>query len=443
MDKVLIVEDSNFFSSLLKKKIEHRLGLEVIVAKTFAKARDIVESNEHEFFISILDLNLPDTESDEIVNYILCRGMSAAVFTSNITSAMRKNILGKNIIDYVLKDNPSSLDYVVSLVERLQKNTKLTAMIVDDSTATRHYIANLLRLYRFKVIEADNGAEALRLIKANPDLALIITDYDMPLMNGVDMLKSIRTNMSKTELPVIGLSAAGGDGEISARFIKLGANDFLNKPFLQEEFFYRINQTLEFAEQVRALNDMATKDYLTGLYNRRYMINAGRQLVANRNRGHASFVVAMLDIDYFKKVNDTYGHEAGDLVLKAVSDTLASEFRQTDIVGRMGGEEFCVIAVSLAPEKRMEVFDRLRRAIEDLRVNIGDQEIRVTISIGVCTEPLPTLEDMINSADALLYAAKEGGRNRIVMQDDSLTPAGVTLGPANTSPKKTLSTAQM
>jgi len=438
VDKVLVVEDSSFFSSLLKKKIEHRLGLEVIIAETFAKAREIVESNEHEFFISILDLNLPDTESDEIVDYILHRGMSAAVFTSNITSAMRKKILGKNIIDYVLKDNPSSLDYVVSLVERLQKNAELTAMVVDDSIATRHYLATLLRLYRFNVIEAENGAEALKTIEANPDLALIITDYDMPVMNGVEMIKSIRTNRPKSELPIIGLSAAGSydgsAGEISAQFIKLGANDFLNKPFLQEEFFYRINQTLEFAEQVRALNDMATKDYLTGLYNRRYMINAGRQLIASRNRSHASFVVAMLDIDYFKKVNDTYGHEAGDLVLKAVSDTLASESRQADIVGRMGGEEFCIVAVNLAHEKRFEVFERLRRAIEDLRVNIGNEEIQVTISIGVCTEPLPTLEDMINSADTLLYAAKEGGRNRIVIEGASLTPAGVALGSENTSP---------
>jgi diguanylate cyclase (GGDEF)-like protein len=433
LGKVLVVEDSNFFSSLLKKKIESRLGLEVFIAETFAKAREIVESNEHEFFISILDLNLPDTESDEIVNYILCRGMSAAVFTSNMTSKMRQNILGKNIIDYILKDSPSSLDYVVSLVERLQKNSKLTAMIVEDSSATRNHIASLLRLYRFKVIEAENGAEALKIIETTPDLALIITDYDMPKMNGVEMIKNIRTKMQKAELPIIGLSASGNSGEMSARFIKLGANDFLHKPFLQEEFFYRINQTLEFAEHVCALNDMATKDYLTGLYNRRHVINAGKQLIASRNRNHSSFIVAMMDIDYFKKVNDTYGHEAGDLVLKAVSDTLASEFRQTDIVGRMGGEEFCVIAVSLAPEKRMEVFDRVRRAIEDLRVNIGDQEIRVTISIGVCTEPLPTLEDMINSADALLYAAKEGGRNRIVMQDASVTPAGLLLGAANTS----------
>lgn len=426
MDKVLVVEDSNFFSSLLKKKIEHRLGLEVIVAGTFAKARDIVESNEHEFFISILDLNLPDTESDEVVDYILCRGMSAAVFTSNITSEMRKKILGKNIIDYVLKDNPSSLDYVVSLVDRLQKNAELTAMVVDDSVATRHYIGTLLRLYRFKVIEAENGAEALKKIEANPDLALIITDYDMPVMNGVEMIKSIRTKTAKSELPVIGLSAAEGDGEMSARFIKLGANDFLNKPFLQEEFFYRINQTLEFAEQVRTLNDLAMKDYLTGLFNRRYVLNAGKQLIASRERNQSSFIVAMLDIDYFKKVNDTYGHEAGDLVLKTVSDTLDSESRQADIVGRMGGEEFCIVAVNLAHEERFGVFERLRRAVEDLRIDIGDQEISVTISIGVCTEPLPTLEDMINSADALLYAAKEGGRNRIAMQNDSLTPAGVS-----------------
>jgi len=415
MDKVLVVEDSRFFSSLLKKEIESRLDLDVIIAGSFAEAQNIIESEAHDFFLSLLDLTLPDSSDDEIVDYILGKGMSAIVFTGNLTGETRKKIIGKNIIDYVLKDNPSSLDYVVSLVDRLKKNAGLKALVVDDSSTTRHYIATLLKLYRFDVLEAENGAKALGIIEENPDLSLVITDYDMPEMNGVEMIKKVRATAAKTELPIIALST-GADSELPAQFIKIGANDFLTKPFLQEEFFYRINQTIEFAEQVRALRDMATKDYLTGLYNRRYVMDVGNQMIASTERGQITIAVAMMDIDFFKKVNDTYGHEAGDLVLKAVSDKLSSMFRGTDVVGRLGGEEFAVITVNLENDKLLEVFDRLRQAIEDTMVDIGEQEISCTISIGVCTQTLSSLEEMLNVADGLLYEAKETGRNKVIIQ---------------------------
>jgi len=414
--EVLVVEDSRFFSSLLKREIESRLDLTVIVAESLADARRIVESNDHEFFLSLLDLTLPDATDDDVVNYILGKGMSAVVFTSNLTSEMRRKILGKNIVDYVLKDTPSSLDYLVSLVARLQKNARLTAMIVEDSATTRNYIATLLRLYRFKVIEAENGADALHILDNTPDVSLIITDNDMPEMGGVEMIRKIRNQSPRAELPIIGLSASG-DNEMSARFIKTGANDFLNKPFLQEEFFYRINQTLEFAEQVRTLNDLATRDYLTGLYNRRYVMDAGQRLVANRDRGSVTLAVAMMDIDFFKKVNDTWGHEAGDMVLKAIAGILGTSFRNTDVVGRLGGEEFGVIAVDFNTEQLAGIFERLRCTIEQTMIAIGDREISVTMSIGICTTPQPTVEEMLNTADTLLYQAKEGGRNRVVIQN--------------------------
>ena len=416
MAEVLVVEDSRFFSSLLKREIESRLDLTVIVAESLADARRIVESNDHEFFLSLLDLTLPDATDDDVVNYILGKGMSAVVFTSNLTSEMRRKILGKNIVDYVLKDTPSSLDYLVSLVARLQKNARLTAMIVEDSATTRNYIATLLRLYRFKVIEAENGADALHILDNTPDVSLIITDNDMPEMGGVEMIRKIRNQSPRAELPIIGLSASG-DNEMSARFIKTGANDFLNKPFLQEEFFYRINQTLEFAEQVRTLNDLATRDYLTGLYNRRYVMDAGQRLVANRDRGSVTLAVAMMDIDFFKKVNDTWGHEAGDMVLKAIAGILGTSFRNTDVVGRLGGEEFGVIAVDFNTEQLAGIFERLRCTIEQTMIAIGDREISVTMSIGICTTPQPTVEEMLNTADTLLYQAKEGGRNRVVIQN--------------------------
>ncbi|MCK5192445.1 MAG: diguanylate cyclase, partial [Desulfobulbaceae bacterium] len=221
---------------------------------------------------------------------------------------------------------------------------------------------------------------------------------------------------SREEMVVIGMSSKG-EQIISARFIKNGANDFFVKQLTTtEEFYSRIAQHVEHLEYVRLIKESAIKDFLTGLYNRRYFYDAGGGLYANAKRDNVSLVCAMLDIDFFKKVNDTYGHDAGDEVLKHIASSIQKRMRKTDIVARLGGEEFCILAVNMQDEAVDMIFDGLRQAIASspVTINNGEDTIHVTLSIGVTTVLDESLDEMVKKADTLLYEAKEGGRNRIV-----------------------------
>ncbi len=242
----------------------------------------------------------------------------------------------------------------------------------------------------------------------------MITDYTMPGMDGFELTKRIRKNYSKEGMAVIGISAYGNP-LVSAKFIKHGANDFLNKPVIAEEFYSRVNQNLEMLELVERIRDSANRDYLTKLFNRRYFFDLGRSLHANAKRHHAPLSVAMVDIDFFKKINDTHGHDAGDKALVHMAEILTSRFRDSDIVARFGGEEFCILAPEMKSDKILEVFEGLRKAIEASPALCDGISIPFTVSIGLCARMEDSLEKMINQADSMLYKAKHSGRNKVMM----------------------------
>jgi diguanylate cyclase (GGDEF)-like protein len=241
---------------------------------------------------------------------------------------------------------------------------------------------------------------------------LVITDNQMPGMDGFELVTEIRKTFSKEEVAVIGLSAVSGSS-LSAKYLKRGANDFLVKPYSKEEFFCRVNQNIELLELVHEIKENSNRDYLTGLYNRRYFYDIGEKYFANAARNHLQLAVAMFDIDFFKVVNDTYGHAAGDLVIRRVAAAIAGDLRQTDLVARFGGEEFCVLAVNPGPETS-ELFERIRVRVAAMQIEYEGMEIRVSVSVGVVFGMCVTLADTLRRADELLYQAKQGGRNRVV-----------------------------
>ncbi|MDF5058909.1 diguanylate cyclase, partial [Vibrio parahaemolyticus] len=169
----------------------------------------------------------------------------------------------------------------------------------------------------------------------NPDITLVLTDHDMPVKDGITMVRELRRKWDKNQLAILGLSGSNSK-TMTARFLKAGANDFLYKPFNQEEFFCRIHQLLDIKDATSELFKMANQDALTGLWNRRFLFEQPHVENAQRN-------IAMLDIDFFKQVNDTYGHEGGDAVLVMIANILKIYF-PNDIVARLGGEEFCIQA---------------------------------------------------------------------------------------------------
>jgi diguanylate cyclase (GGDEF)-like protein len=412
--RILVVEDSRFFSQLVSGAIRERLGVEVVVAASFAEARAVVEAPGAPFTLALCDIVLPDSRSGEAVEYLFSRRIPVVVFTGVFSPDLRERLISQAVIDYVVKDTPSSLDYLVSLVERLLKNRDVEVLVVDDSQVVRHHLTELLTSYQYRVHTAADGAAALGMLAENPAIRLVVTDYHMPKMDGIEMIKRMRATHDQEHLAIIGMSSAGSH-VLSAQFIKSGANDFITKPFQREEFFCRVMQNMKMLDMIDRLKETATRDFLTGLNNRRFFFDAGQAQFAAMKRGQATVTAAMIDIDFFKKVNDTWGHDGGDAVLKAVARTLRAACRQTDLVARFGGEEFAILAVNITPTAAAALFEKVRAAIEAAEIVFGGMRIPVTCSIGLCTEPLDSLDSMLAMADARLYQAKQHGRNRVEM----------------------------
>lgn len=410
--RILVVEDSKFFNNLVSKSAAKRVNAEVVSAMTFAETRAAVETSEKPFSLALVDIILPDAPEGEAVDWLVEHKIPCIVFTGLFSPDIRERVLAQNIIDYVLKDTPSSLAYLMNLVERLHKNRDTTVLIVDDSRAARHHIRNLLTGYQFQVVEASNGKEALAALETNSTIRMIITDYYMPDMNGIEMVKRIRTTHDQERLVIIGLSSGGGSA-LSAEFIKHGANDFINKPFLPEEFFCRVMQNIRVLDMVDHLTDMATKDSLTGIHNRRFFFDAGETFFANAKRDNITLTSAMIDVDYFKKVNDTYGHDVGDAVLTRIAKLLRSHCRQSDIVARIGGEEFAILAVNMDEDSVLPFFNKIRTSIEAEVIEHTGRSVSVTASFGISRGRYPNLDRMLKTADDMLYKAKLNGRNRV------------------------------
>jgi len=180
-----------------------------------------------------------------------------------------------------------------------------------------------------------------------------------------------------------------------------------------------IDDITELEEQKRQIQDMANHDFLTGLKNRRSFFDSAESLFWMAKRGELSIAIAMFDIDHFKLVNDTYGHDAGDFILKSVSDILERNIRKSDILARFGGEEFCLLLHCREAGDPFAVIDKLRKLIGEHEYIYEGKPLKMTISAGVTVQTGDSLDDMIRKADALLYRAKESGRNRTV--DDTKT----------------------
>jgi diguanylate cyclase (GGDEF)-like protein len=414
MTEILVVEDSKFFSSVIKKNIEQQLGFNVTVAENYAEAVEIVDARGDEFLVCLLDLTLPDAVDGEIVDYCTEKNIPSVVFSSRFSDELRESILAKKVIDYIIKDNPSSIAYLLNLVRRLQRNTHIQALVVDDSGTARTHISNLLKIQMLNVLEVSDGIEALEALAEYPDIKLVITDFNMPGMNGDELIQKIRKDKAKDELVVIGMSTYGNN-VLSAKFIKNGANDFIHKPFLPEELLCRVSQNLDFLDQVQELKEIVELDHMTGLGNRRKLFRAGKILFSNAVRGNLQLYSAVVDIDHFKKVNDTYGHDVGDIVIKRIADLLKNHFRrEADIVTRMGGEEFCVLMINSSEENLRNSFEKYRQDIQNQEIVVGEHKIKITVSIGVSNNTGNSLDDFIKNADSALYDAKNGGRNKVV-----------------------------
>ena len=415
-ERILIVEDNKTLAKLIAKKLASALEMEVDVAFSMQEAKLFL--HRYKYFITLLDINLPDAPDGEIVDYTLGRKNHVIVLSGNIDKEFRKKILQKNIIDYINKGGKDDINYIIQTIQRLRKNQKHKVLVVDDSIVFRKQMHTMLQNLFFEVITVAHGEEALGILSVKPDISLVITDYNMPVMNGLELTLKIRETYPKDELCILALSG-NEDEEISAMFLKHGANDYIKKPFSKEEFSVRVNNSIEALENIQTIMNYANSDFLTGLYNRRYFYKAMQEYMDNIMQEGEKFAVTMVDIDHFKKINDTYGHDIGDKAITALANILRSSINPNDLVARFGGEEFCIVLKNINRYSAVDILERIRESVEKFSLQI-DQEttVQFTISIGaVMHDEGISLEESIAEADMMLYNAKNGGRNQLVFQN--------------------------
>lgn len=326
------------------------------------------------------------------------------VLTSIMDDSTREKVLAKPVIDYIPKDTRACVDFIVPLLRRLEKNRDHKVLVADDSLTARRYITNLLERQNLRVVEARDGIEALEHLEADPDISLVISDYNMPNMDGIAFIRSARMRFRHRRLAVIGLSASD-EHALTAKFLKVGANDFLTKPLNQEEFYCRLHSTLNALDAERQAYQLANTDYLTGCWNRRYFFE--HPLAKQHN---PDMCLAVLDLDHFKRLNDAFGHLAGDQILKSFAKILTEHFPD-DLICRFGGEEFCVLTETDIAEFEKQMFQLMTKVREKV-IHWGEHYITFTLSAGIATGSADT-QRLLQYADNALYRAKSAGRNRI------------------------------
>jgi two-component system cell cycle response regulator len=294
-------------------------------------------------------------------------------------------------------------------------------LIIDDSRLIAHVAKTMLAKRGHDVILAQDGLAGLEAAKSEqPDIILL--DLIMPVMDGYHVCQGLKEEDSTREIPVIMLTSKAEPAD-KVKGLEMGALDYVTKPFDEGELVARVNTQLRLKElyealqeKNRQLQELANRDGLTGLYNHRYFHQQLSKDFLRARRYHESLSCILLDIDYFKRFNDTHGHQTGDLVLSTLGHLIQDSIRDSDFAARYGGEEFALVLYHSNGPAALDVAQRLRHSVEGCEVRDEDKVLHVTISVGVATFPHEAIGDskaLIESADKALYRAKKNGRNRV------------------------------
>ncbi|MDW8078142.1 MAG: diguanylate cyclase [Thermoguttaceae bacterium] len=291
--------------------------------------------------------------------------------------------------------------------------TPRSVLVVDDDLVLGRLLAHWLRSAGYEVTQAGDGLEALRAVQATaPDI--LITDWDMPELDGIQLCRAVR----QLELPhyvyIIVLTARSDEALLVAS-LDAGADNFLHKPVAREELLARVRSSARLLELQAKLQQAALVDPLTNLSTRRVFFEHLSRHWHRAKREGTALSCVICDIDYFKRINDLYGHAAGDLVLRTVAEVLRRQTRQMDCLARLGGEEFCALLPGAEESGAAFWAERARSAVSRAGVLLGDRTIFVTASFGVASlsPEMKLPEELLDRADQALLCAKQSGRDRV------------------------------
>jgi len=311
--------------------------------------------------------------------------------------------------------------------------TQDKALIVDDSEEARKAAKDALRDIFPVFVEASDGLSAIKaFVDEKP--TFVITDVEMPSLSGFKFISTIRSMEAGKDVPIIMLSGTRETLKSKLSGFNAGASDFILKPFEGAELLARVKTLMrthhlleELKEKNALLERLAITDELTGLYNRRYFFESVRTQLALGLRHNFKISCLLMDIDHFKNVNDTYGHGAGDEVLRKIGRLLISCKRDGELLARFGGEEFVICIFNTDAANALLAAERFRKLIRGFDFSSPIfPNMRITVSVGVAVYPqdrVITIDDLVRAADKAMYKSKTDGRDRVTVYEDVMDVA--------------------
>lgn len=411
MKKILIVEDSRTTARLIAYNLKEQLGLSCDCVENAQQALQLLNDAPSQYFLALCDLNLPDAPNGEVVPEILAKNIPVVVVSAQFDDNIYKKLMRQGVTNYIVKRTPDDIALLMRVVRRLLANSGIEALIVDDSPVWCSQASELLRRQRITAYIANNGLEALQVLKEHPSIRIVLLDHYMPGMDGIQLTAAIRKKHSIDELSIIVISAGTDAG---AKFLRSGANDYVFKTSSFEELLCRVSMNLDIQDLIRSNRILAERDILTNLLARRQFFSLAQEAVAEARKKSQPIAVAMVDVDCFKQVNDQYGHLAGDVVLKQLGSMINEHFPAPFICGRYGGDEICIVAPKMNANDFALKLEYFRIAVSTNPMQIGEFSIDISISVGMTSQESTDLKSLMHVADAELYSAKKKGRNCLV-----------------------------
>jgi diguanylate cyclase (GGDEF)-like protein len=408
-----MVNTSTKYNQSITDKISPKAELEYISATTLNEIEiAFLQFNAKKIVLAIIQIDTEKFDFLKITDFFVAKNIPFFIITDLEHSFSLETCRPSHMVDCVSKIMSHRPGFLAEVVYRFFFNYEYQSLVLSKNTEATLFFERMLSNCGFHLLHNQNADQITDVITKHPNIKVIVVDKEVQGLDGTEIVRNIRHKCNNHNLIIFGFSAGNERGNYG-KFLLAGANDFINFPLYGEDFCYRIILNMKRIETIESVKETANIDYLTQLYNRRFFYLMGEKIYASAVRGQISLTMAMIDIDHFKMINDTYGHVNGDRALQAISKKLHEFFRKTDLVARYGGEEFIILMPNMNIKNLPEFFDRLRIEIMNLNFQVDNKNVPLTVSIGICGELEGSFQEMIKKADSLMYVAKESGRNRV------------------------------
>ncbi|KAA6226426.1 MULTISPECIES: response regulator [unclassified Campylobacter] len=409
--RILIVDDNKMLSKLLAKKIEFTFKYEVDIAFDYAQTAELIAQNN--YFLSFVDLCLPDALNGETIDFLIGKNIPVVVLTANNDKKSRDEFMeNKEILDYIFKEDDDCIEQILNSIKRLKHCDKTKIIVAMPKLNERNQIKKYLSRKLFNVLLAAHGEEALSYLQDNDDVKMVICDVNMPVINGINFLKEVRKQYDKNNISVVILGEK--DDSLEAQTIKEKANDFIIKPFNKDLFYRRLDRVMDHAENTNFLRVYKDIDHISGLKNYNSLVADISDYLSNISKHDENFAFAFLNIDELSVINDEYGYNIGDDVVKICANEIKNETKGCDIIGRYDKERFCIVLKNLTEEKAIKIFLKILANIRKKGILINLDEIYFTASIGyVFANSSTGLKELTTKANEALISAKTNGKDRV------------------------------